>query len=314
MTSDNIDDINEKTINELEKENLSLLCQLNDVQTRYEEFSNIFKQLNINPDKIKEGQTELKYKDGVIPVRLFDEIIEISKSLINFKRETAETDQTKNIGLSSLRSPAAFLALPSRLLGTLTRKDANKLFAGECRKLVDAHNKGGENEVARLLAPYSSKVKADAYTSLCKRLIQKDKKQTASYALKAWRHDPAPFRMKYLAYRTFENDQEIRAFALLLLLPDDIPMSDSEIKKAKMIEKKAWKALQISSVDDPAKDKKFAKSKIQIKEVPRPDQSAKDQALDNTSEIIQRLVMEMGKDKKIYDAFMPLFLKGNKGS
>lgn len=264
MTSETIDERNEIIINELEKENISLLRQLNDVQTKYEAFSNILKQLNINPDNVKEGQTELKFRERIIPDKLFGEIVEISKSLLNLN---AETDQGKNIVITAQDSSAADTTLPSRLLHIFKGKDPNKLFAHEGRELLEAHDKGGENEVGRLLAPYPPKVKADAYTSLCDLLMQKDKKQTASYALKAWAQDPTPLRLKHLAFRTFENDEEVRAFALLFLLPEDIPMSDPEIRMAEMIEEKGWSALQISP-----------------------------------------------EDKKIYDAFMPLFLKGSKGA
>ncbi|MDE5832163.1 MAG: hypothetical protein K2H64_04130 [Desulfovibrio sp.] len=107
--------------------------------------------------------------------------------------------------------------------------------------VIKAFEAGGDKAVEELLASVeiSSRIKGEAYTVLAKKALEDDPKTAFSYAFKAWRADPAPFRLKWLAFRAYDAEDIWIANAIINILPKDINFSESEGRYLEKIRKAA---------------------------------------------------------------------------
>ena len=170
-------------------------------------------------------------------------------------------------GVSSVKN---FIKLPFKLhkiWSSLEQKTPPAILGGkDFHKVVDAYLEGGMISVDKLLKSsfFSSVMCANAYTALAKKLMSTDPKQASKFARLAWETDPRPYRLKWLAFRTHEANDAIKAEALLNLLPDDIKINEAEQRHINRIHRESEIERMKLSQDIL---KKYQKKSIDFKEL-----------------------------------------------
>lgn len=125
------------------------------------------------------------------------------------------------------------------------KKDIKKIGGDTYSVAIEAYNKGGIKEVDNLFNEknINSIAQANAYTAIAKRIRKENKSQAYFYAYKAWEKDPQPFRLKWLAFRTYENSNPELANIIISLLPKNTNFSESETKIVKKIKEESQKKI-----------------------------------------------------------------------
>jgi glycosyltransferase involved in cell wall biosynthesis len=100
-------------------------------------------------------------------------------------------------------------------------------------KLITVYDDGGFDAVEKLLAgvSVSPAMQANAWTALARYLIKKDCRRAAEAARRAYKQDPKPYRLKWLAFRLFDAGNIIEAEVMLDLLPPGMSFSNSEARQ-----------------------------------------------------------------------------------
>lgn len=108
-----------------------------------------------------------------------------------------------------------------------------------CKQLIQIANDGNFNKISEQINLWqiSSKDKADICTELARQLPNKDSLIIAKLAEMAWQIDPKPYRLKWLAFRTYDAGKKTKAYAMLAHLSDEVNFTESERNRAEKIKK-----------------------------------------------------------------------------
>lgn len=115
---------------------------------------------------------------------------------------------------------------------------AYKLKRNKFDKLVKFIKSGERKEAERLILDtfHNRRDRGEALTLLSKETT--DPAETAKYAYLAWLADSTPYRLKYWAFRAFDNKEYNNAYFLLSMTPEEIIRSASEKRYQKKISDK----------------------------------------------------------------------------
>ena len=231
----------ESYITELIRENKLLLEKLN------------FLQEEIENNKIySDKSTEYDENNIVVTNHIYSELIENIKlrAQVNQQKQALKVEGQNRISsrlgeelIKSVSSLGKILKLPFKLIRiwiALERTTPPSALGGvNFDKIVNAYAIGKMEAVEKLLNSVfiSSVMRANAYTTLARKIISSDVKQAAILARMAWETDPRPYRLKWLAFRLHDAGDAINAEAILNMLPLDINLTDSEKAHIKRIKK-----------------------------------------------------------------------------
>lgn len=105
-------------------------------------------------------------------------------------------------------------------------------------KVISSYESGLDKGVDELLnsIPVNNMIRANAYTALARHLIKKNTDMAYDYARKAFTTDPAPYRLKWLAFRAIDSKRYIIAKTIIEILPSNTLYSESEKRKLSILE------------------------------------------------------------------------------
>lgn len=147
--------------------------------------------------------------------------------------------------IKGVRSAGSIIALPVRLRRMWKALDQTEppaaLGGSSFKKVLAAYAADGIEAVDKLLDSVflSPVMRANAYTVLARQIMLTDARQGAELARLAWKTDPRPYRLKWLAFRLHEAGDTINAEVLLDMLPADISMNASEKRHVNRIRQEA---------------------------------------------------------------------------
>ncbi len=244
MATQNVDALDTR-IKELTDENELLLEQLHVVQ---EEVENYYYRLKECEQGRNSGERDSN--SFAVPQQIIEALAENRKLhiLVEQQKIALKTEQEHGLAarlgkmlIEGVSSSQAFFSLPFRLRKMWKSLEATVppavLGGASFQKVLDAHAAGGIEAVEKLLDSVflSPAMRANAYTALARQVMLTDAPMAANLARLAWKTDPLPYRLKWLAFRLHEADDDITAEALLDMLPDDISMSESEERQARLL-------------------------------------------------------------------------------
>ena len=235
-------------IKDLEEENELLLLQLHLVQEELEVYFLKYKDLEAGRggNARSTAGANINWVDDELPEALAE--VERLKTLAQVQAEIKEIESHNalnvklgNMLLEGSGSVAGISKLPFALLRfwrNATSKNIPAALGGkEFTRVIKVYEERGFAGVKNILKDdaLSPIVKANAYTALARNLMRSDATAVAEAARKAFEIDPKPYRLKWLAYRTQEAGDALRAEAMLDLLPESMSFSDSEAKQVSQI-------------------------------------------------------------------------------
>ena len=232
QTEDNIN-----KIKQLEDEKSQLYKQLNIVQESLEIYYNKakeYEQRNIDINNKNQIIVSTKVYEGLFENIKLHKLVEMQQVALQQERQNSLPARLGAILIKGVSSPKEFILLPVNLCKiwkSLVNTTPPSVLGGEdFIKVIDTYKVGGLNAVEKLLDSVfiSCVMRANAYTTLARKLMTIDKQQVANLARLAWETDPRPYRLKWLAFRTHEAGDSVTADVILDMLPSDIKMSESE--------------------------------------------------------------------------------------
>lgn len=243
-------DAKEARIKELTEENELLFEQLHVVQQDLEKYYHKLKDC----EQRKGNSAETGESVVVFSPKANEAIAENLKlrALVAQQQIALQVESTNSLAarlgemlIKGVSSAGSFIALPVRLRRmwkALDQTEPPAALGGESfQKVLDTYAADGIEAVEKLLDSVflSPVMRANAYTALARQVMLTDARQGAELARLAWKTDPRPYRLKWLAFRLHEANDTINAEALLDMLPADISMNASEKRHANRIRQEA---------------------------------------------------------------------------
>lgn len=243
-------DAKEARIKELTEENELLFEQLHVIQEELEKYYHKLKEC----EQYKSSGGQVDGSVVVISPKAREALEENLKlrALVAQQQIALQVERTNNLAvrlgemlINGVSSFGSFIALPVRLRRmwkALEQTNPPAALGGSSfQKVLDAYAAEGTKGVEKLLDSIflSPIMRANAYTALARQVMLDDARQGAELARLAWKTDPRPYRLKWLAFRLHEADDVINAAALLDMLPADINMSASEKRHASRLRQEA---------------------------------------------------------------------------
>ena len=243
-------DAKEARIKELTEENALLFEQLHVVQEELEKYYYKLKDC----ERHKGSDAGVDGPVVVISPKASDAIAENLKlrALVAQQQIALQVEHTNSLAarlgemlINGVSSAGSLISLPVRLRRMWKALDQTEPPAAlgglSFQKVLDAYAADGTEAVEKLLDSVflSPVMRANAYTALARQVMLTDAKQGAELARLAWKTDPRPYRLKWLAFRLHEADDTINAEALLDMLPADISMNAAEKRHADRIRQEA---------------------------------------------------------------------------
>ncbi len=240
----------EARIKELTEENELLFEQLHVVQEELEKYYHKLKDC----EQRKDSDAGIDRSVVVISPKASEAIAENLKlrALVAQQQIALQVEHTNSLAarlgemlINGVSSMGSLISLPVRLRRMWKALDQTEppaaLGGMSFQKILDAYAADGTEAVEKLLDSVflSPVMRANAYTALARQVMLTDAKQGAELARLAWKTDPRPYRLKWLAFRLHEADDTINAEALLDMLPADISMNASEKRHANRIRQEA---------------------------------------------------------------------------
>lgn len=198
-------------LRELIEENKMLLEELRILQTKYVQ-EKLFSQKNAVEDTLNH-EIELEQKVDIL-IRYL-----VTGRTTNKDQNTLHYNKTDEEKISQ----------------ELTLYD----YAFLLKKFETAGFKGVQKYLEDL--PVSGKVRAQAWKGLATRLSEENMRNAAGAAWRAWLADPAPERLKWLAFRMYEADEVFLADILIRMLPVEMVLSEEENRKRLAIQERLRK-------------------------------------------------------------------------
>ena len=244
-------DAKDTRIKELTEENELLFEQLHVVQGELEK--NYYKLKDCEQRK-SSSDAEVDRSVVFISPKASEAIAENLKlrALVAQQQIALQVERTNSLAaqlgemlIKGVSSAGSFIALPVRLhrmWKALEQSEPPAALGGQSfQKVLDAYAADGIEAVEKLLDSVflSPVMRANAYTALARQVMLTDARQGAELARLAWKTDPRPYRLKWLAFRLHEANDTINAEALLDMLPADISMNASEKRHANRIRQEA---------------------------------------------------------------------------
>ena len=187
-------------------------------------------------------------------LKLHKQII-LQKNILQIEHSNSLSTQLGNILINGVHSINSFILMLIKLCKiwkSLTQKKYPSNFGGKnLKKVLDIYANDGIDAVEKLLnSEISSPImRANVYTELARHLMSQNTLQAAALARFAWELDPQPYRLKWLAFRTYEAGDAITAEILLDMLPSNITISDSEKQHILRIHHDSYQKINILSKD-----------------------------------------------------------------
>lgn len=243
-------DAKDARIKELTEENELLFEQLHVVQEELEKYYQKLKDY----DQHKVSNAEIGGTVVAISPKAREALEENLKlrALVAQQQIALEVERANSLAarlgemlIKGVSSAGSFIALPVRLhrmWKALEQSEPPAALGGQSfQKVLDAYAADGIEAVEKLLDSVflSPVMRANAYTALARQAMLTDARQGAELARLAWKTDPRPYRLKWLAFRLHEADDVINSEALLDMLPADISMNASEKRHANRIRQEA---------------------------------------------------------------------------
>lgn len=237
-------------IKELTEENALLFEQLHVVQEELEKYYHKLKDC----EQRKGSDAGIDRSVVVISPKASEAIAENLKlrALVAQQQIALQVEHTNSLAsrlgemlINGVRSTGSLISLPVRLRRMWKALDQTEPPAAlgglSFQRVLDAYAADGTEAVEKLLDSVflSPVMRANAYTALARQVMLTDAKQGAELARLAWKTDPRPYRLKWLAFRLHEADDTINADVLLDMLPADISMNTSEKRHADRIRQEA---------------------------------------------------------------------------
>ena len=242
-------DAKDARIKELTEENELLFEQLHVVQEELEKYYHKLKDC----EHCNGGGMETGGSIVVISPKASEAIAENLKlrALVAQQQIALQVERTNSLAarlgemlIKGVSSVGAFIALPVKLYRmwkALDQTEPSAALGRGFQKVLNVYATDGSNGVEKLLDSVflSSVMRANAYTALARQVMLTDARQGAELARLAWKTDPRPYRLKWLAFRLHEAGDTINAEVLLDMLPADISMNASEKRHANRIRQEA---------------------------------------------------------------------------
>ena len=169
------------------------------------------------------------------------------ENVIPYVADNIRRDKERALGSEIEKEVGKFSGPPpKRNFWKMLAKDAGKKFVRENGEVRNALEKGASadefSEIVRKAA-LSPDQTANALTEIAKSLDAREKADLiADLAFRAWATHPLPFRLKWLAFRCHKSGDNERALCFLNMLPEDMPMTESERNTVRKIQQKVSKA------------------------------------------------------------------------
>lgn len=243
-------DAKEARIKELTEENALLFEQLHVVQEELEKYYYKLKDC----EQRKGSDAGVDRSVVVISPKASEAIAENLKlrALVAQQQIALQVEHANSLAarlgemlINGVSSAGSLISLPVRLRRMWKALDQTEppaaLGGSSFQKILDAYAADGTEAVEKLLDSVflSPVMRANAYTALARQVMLTDAKQGAELARLAWKTDPRPYRLKWLAFRLHEADDTINADVLLDMLPANISMNASEKRHADRIRQEA---------------------------------------------------------------------------
>lgn len=227
-------------IKDLEEENELLLLQLHQVQEELEVYFLKCKDLEAGRGGSAQASAgvNIVWVDDELPEALAE--VERLKTLVSVQAEIKDIEDRNalnvklgNMLIEASHSVGRVSTLPLKLIQfwrKATKQKPTSVLGGETYAAVikSYEDKGFAGVESLLNLSVAPRIQGDAYTSLARHIKSSDVKAAAEAADKAYRADPKPYRLKWLAFRVYEAGDSQRAEAILALLPKEMRFSDSE--------------------------------------------------------------------------------------
>lgn len=175
----------------------------------------------------------------------YQAMLEVQRELNELQARYALSSRLGDILIEGTRSAGAFFSVPGRLhrVWKQNRHSSPSAALGgkSFDKVIQAYQQGGQDQVEELLSrtAASSAVQANAWTALARTLIETEPAAAASMANRAYALEPRGFRQKWLAFRFHEAGDLLKAEAWFALLPQDVPLTESETRHKERLLKQA---------------------------------------------------------------------------
>lgn len=243
-------DAKDTRIKELTEENELLFKQLHVVQEELEKYYYKLKDCEQGKGSGAGGDESIvvispKAKEAITENMKLRALVAQQQIALQVERTNSLAARLGEMLIKGVSSAGSFIALPVRLRRMWKALDQTEppaaLGGASFQKVLDAYAADGIEAVEKLLdATFLSPVmRANAYTALARQVMLTDARQGAELARLAWKTDPRPYRLKWLAFRMHEAGDTINAEVLLDMLPADISMNASEKRHANCIRQEA---------------------------------------------------------------------------
>ena len=243
-------DAKDDRIKELTEENELLFEQLHVVQEELEKYYYKLKDCEQGKGSGAGGDESVvvispKAKEAITENMKLRALVAQQQIALQVERTNSLAARLGEMLIKGVSSAGSFIALPVRLRRMWKALDQTEppaaLGGASFQKVLDTYAADGIEAVEKLLDSVflSPVMRANAYTALARQVMLTDALQGAELARMAWKTDPRPYRLKWLAFRLHEADDAINAEVLLDMLPADINMSDSEKRHANRLRQEA---------------------------------------------------------------------------
>ena len=169
------------------------------------------------------------------------------KNIYEYKTANSLESQLGKIVINSTSSICKIICLPIKLIIFWYKYNKIPLkFGNNFENLINEYKQNGALYIENILdsSKISNKIRANAYTELSRALRHIDTKMSAEYAWLAYMFDPQEYRLKWLAFRIYEENETIISYAILEILSNNIKMSSWEQSQKEKINKNANAILQ----------------------------------------------------------------------
>ena len=242
-------DLKEQQIKNLIEENKLIFKQLTLVQEEleknFDKQNNLDQKNNVNDNKYYDSVTH-NINEILIENLKLHALTKQQKMALQIEKQNYLPIKLGKILINGVSSIKEFILLPFRLckIWKIVSMKPSKSILGDnnFQKVIDAYYNGGMQSVEKILnsVSISSKIRADAYTTIARELMPTDIQQAIIFARQAWETDPRSYRLKWLAFRLHEADDVITSEAILDMLPHDIKMNEQEKKRIERIKQESY--------------------------------------------------------------------------